>query len=190
MPQLHLYGADVTEWESGGYDLVQSVLGVHSFSEVDADTARLIERARPGGRVAVTVWARGALDPLPELLADALHDDAASDADAASDTEAASDADAATDTEARVADTPGTLAKWLTELGLVDVRAETVQRHLDVTPELAWQLVLGTHLRRLVEQLDDEALAAVRERCLAEVARRSVSSVDVTTLIAVGRRPA
>ncbi|HET6673595.1 MAG TPA: hypothetical protein VFG92_09490, partial [Agromyces sp.] len=135
------------------------------------------ERARPGGRVAVTVWARDAVEPLPELFIGALPDNAASGLEDL------------TKPAIEVADTPGSLAHWLTDLGLVDVRAEAVRRHLDLSPELAWQLVLGTALRVIVSELDDAALEGVRERFLAAHAAGGVASVDVTTLIAVGRRP-
>lgn len=177
MPQLHLHVADVAEWEPADYDLVQCVLGISSFPDVEAGTRRLIERARPGGRVAITVWARGALEPLPELLAGALPDGGASDLE-----ELATPA-------IEFAETPGTLAHWLAELGLADVRAEAVQGHLDLTPEVAWLLVRGTELRAVAAGLDDDALGGLRERYLAAVAERGLRTVDVTTLIAVGRRP-
>jgi hypothetical protein len=64
-----------------------------------------------------------------------------------------------------------------------------VQRHLDLAPELAWQLVLGTGLRSAVDGLGESELAGVRERFLAAIQDRGVETVDVTTLIAVGRRP-
>jgi len=176
MPQLRLHVADVTEWEAEGYDLVQCVLGVHTFADVEADTRRLIERARPGGRVAITLWARGALEPLPELLAAAAPDDDGDRVAVVSPTIAP-------------ADTAGTLAHWLTELGLVDVRAESVQRHLDLTPDLAWSLVLGTGLGTAIAELDDVELEGVRKAFLTALAERNVRSVDATTLIAVGRRP-
>ena len=177
MPQLRLHVADIAEWETEGYDLVQCVLGVHTFADVEADTRRLIERARPGGRVAITLWARGALEPLPELLAAA----APSDDDG--------DRVAVVSPTIAPADTAGTLAHWLTELGLVDVRAESVQRHLDLTPDLAWSLVLGTGLGTAVADLDDAELDGVRRAFLTALAERNVRSVDATTLIAVGRRP-
>ena len=154
---------------------MQCVLGVHTFADVEADTRRLIERARPGGRVAITLWARGALEPLPELLAAAAPDD---DGDRV----------AVVSPTIEPADTAGTLAHWLTELGLVDVRAESVQRHLDLTPDLAWSLVLGTGLGAAVADLDDAELDGVRRAFLTALAERDVRSVDVTTLIAVGRR--
>jgi SAM-dependent methyltransferase len=202
MPQLHLHVADVTEWEPTGYDLVQCVLGIASFADVEAGTRRLIDRARPGGRVAIAVWARGALDPLPDLLAAALPGAASETGGAEADAdvddgaaaeaiaEAAADADgeAAPAHTVELADTAGSLAHWLTELGLVDVRAEAVQRHVDLTPELAWLLVQGTGLRALVADLGDDELDEVRERYLGAIAERGVTQVDATTLIAVGRR--
>jgi SAM-dependent methyltransferase len=177
MPQLRFHVADVTTWEPSGYDLVQCVLGVFFFDDVDAGTRHLIERARPGGRVAITVWAHGAMEPLPELLVSALPEGTGVEPD-----------DLRPPT-AETAGTPGSLAQWLTGLGLVQVRAEAVQRHLDLTPELAWSLVVGTGLRVALADLDDEAVAGVRERYLAALAERDPTSVDITTLIAVGRRP-
>lgn len=221
MPQLRLHVADPATWEMTGYDLVQCVLGVTSFEDLDAGVRHLIERARPGGRMAITVWAPGALEPLQELLAAALPGaDTADDADASdeasgetSDDEASGDAtpgdepaadepfadepvddrsgdDAPTPlvSEADVLHSPGSLAHWLTGFGLVGVRAETVQRHLDLTDELAWSAVLGTRLRDALGDLDADGIAAVRERLLAMLADRGATSVDLTTLIAVGQR--
>ena len=213
MPQLKLHVADATTWETTGYDLVQCVLGVASFPDLDAGTQHLIERAAPGGRVAIAVWAPGALEPLREMLTTALHDgapagEADGDAEAepdggasddgepdadADDTDADAHAtadDAVAPGEVDVLHSPGTFAHWLTGLGLVGVRAETVQRHLDLTDEIAWSLVLGTELRDALDDLDDDAVAGVRERLLAALAVRGATPVDLTTLIAVGQRPA
>jgi SAM-dependent methyltransferase len=202
MPQLNLHVAEPGDWEPTGYDLVQCVLGIASFADVEAGTRRLIDRARPGGRVAIAVWARAALDPLPDLLAAALPGaasetggaEADADVDDGAGAEAIAEAEADADEAApahtvEVADTAGSLAHWLTELGLVDVRAEAVQRHVDLTPELAWLLVQGTGLRALVADLGDDELDEVRERYLGAIAERGVTAVDATTLIAVGRRP-
>ncbi|MCD2441366.1 class I SAM-dependent methyltransferase [Agromyces sp. SYSU K20354] len=179
MPQLRLHVADPTTWETTGYDLVQCVLGVSSFPDLDAGVQHLIERARPGGRVAITVWAHGALEPLPEVLTAVLPD-------AGADVES----DAVHAPELDELHTAGTLAHWLTGLGLVGVRAEAVQRHVDLTDEIAWTLVLGTDLRAGLGDLEgDEAVAEMRERYLRELAHREVTSVDLTTLIAVGQRP-
>jgi SAM-dependent methyltransferase len=195
MPQLRLHVAVVTEWEPTGFDLVQCVLGLERFPDLDAGTRHLIERARLGGRVAITTWAKGALEPLPELLAGALPgaggDDAAAGGSVAdTDTAAAASADADdTDADTAIPDTAGTLAHWLTELGLVGVRADAVQRHVDLTAELAWKVVQATHLRSTIAHLDAGEQAAVRERLLAAVAEHDVQRIDLATLIAVGHRP-
>ncbi|MGH3704851.1 MAG: hypothetical protein ACRDT9_09510, partial [Agromyces sp.] len=86
-------------------------------------------------------------------------------------------------------DTAGSLAQWLTGLGLAGVRSHTVQRHLDLTPELSWTLVEGTALRFMLGGLGAPAVAKVRKRFLAAIEARVVPSIDVTTLIAIGQRP-
>ena len=179
MPQLRLHVGDPAEWPYTGYDLVQCVLGLPLLADPEAGARHLVECARPGGRAAFTVWARGALDPLPELLAGALPD-----------TDADDDAEAPAPGLLAVhdADTAGMFAHWLAGLGLVDVRAEAVNRHLDLDPELSWALVLGTPLRSMLADLDDEAVDGVHERYLAALAERELPSVDITTLVAVGRR--
>ena len=196
MPQLRLHVGDATEWPYTGYDLVQCVLGIPSFADPEAGARHLVECARPGGRAAFAVWARGALDPLPELLAAALPEAAGPGADAGAEAKDEAEAEAeAIDAAAsglpvlHDADTTGTFAHWLAGLGLVDVRAEAINRHLDLDPGLAWALVLGTPLRSMLGDLDDEAVAGVRERYLAALAERALPPVDITTLVAVGRRP-
>ncbi|MBM7506012.1 methyltransferase domain-containing protein [Agromyces aurantiacus] len=179
MPQLRTHVGDPAAWPYTGYDLVQCVLGVFRFDEVEEGTSHLVECARPGGRVALTVWAHGALDPLGEVLASALPPD---------DERVAAFDDAARPTLAR-AETAGTFAQWVADRGLVDVRAEAVPRHLDLTDGLAWRVVMGTGLRSLLGELDDEAVEGVRERFAADLDARSVTILDVTTLVAVGRRP-
>jgi SAM-dependent methyltransferase len=187
MPQLRLHVADVTTWEPTGYDLVQCVLGVYFLGDIDAGTRHLIERARPGGRVVITVWAEGALAPLPEVLMSVLPErDASGDGPGDGSDDAPGDHHRPAPDAAR---TPGSLAQWLTGLGLEQVRAEIVQRHVDFTPEFAWSFVVGTTLHTVLGDLDDEAVAAVRERYLAALEERGMTSVDISTLIAVGRRP-
>ncbi|MDR6906298.1 SAM-dependent methyltransferase [Agromyces sp. 3263] len=202
MPQLRLHVDDVTAWEPTGYDLVQCVLGLERFAELDAATRHLIERARPGGRVAITAWAKGALEPLPELVAAALSEEHGAEAGDRGDGETDDHTgdpgdpgdhdpgdDEPGDHATAIPDTAGTLAHWLTELGLVGVRADAVQRHVDLTPDLAWRLVQGTGMRAMLSGLDEEARADVRERFLAAIAEDDVQRVDLATLIAVGHRP-
>lgn len=185
MPQLHLHVADVATWEPAEYDLVQCVLGLSLFPDLEADTRRLIERARPGGRVAITAWASGAIEPLPELLVASLPKGGSVNRKKP---RRPKKPPRPPKQNVEIAGTAGTLAHWLTELGLGGVRAESVPRHLDLTPDLAWSLVLGTRHHAL-DVLDPAELEGVRERFVAILAEREVRTVDATTLIAVGRRP-
>lgn len=198
MPQLRLHVDDVAAWEPTGYDVVQCVLGLERFAELDAGMRHLIERARPGGRVAITAWAKGALEPLPGLLAAALSEEHGADAGDHDDDETddhtgdPGDHDTGDDNDdhaTAIPDTAGTLAHRLTELGLVGVRADAVQRHVDLTPDLAWRLVQGTGMRAMLSGLDEAAQADVRERFLAGIVEHDVQRVDLATLIAVGHRP-
>ena len=206
MPQLQWHVADPADWEPTGYDLVQCVLGLGAFDDAAAGVHHLIERARPGGRVVIATWSRDALDPLPQLLLAALPESAEADSAPTDSTQADStqadstqtdstpDAeDAAAELAAGLAvpsaDTAGSLAHWLTELGLVEVRADSVQRHLDLTPELAWALVEGTGLRGHLRELDDAERDAVRERFERAVADLGERTIDASVVIAVGRRP-
>ncbi|MRX43990.1 class I SAM-dependent methyltransferase [Agromyces kandeliae] len=178
MPWLRVHAADASTWPYTGYDLVQCVLGVFFFDEVATGVEHLVQCARPGGRVAVTVWADGAFEPLPGVLASALPEgDARVPAFDEDDRPAMPGAG-----------TAGGLAHWLAERGLVDVRAEAVPRHLDLTPDVSWALVVGTGMRAMLGDLDDAAIEGVRERYLAAIEERGVASVDITTLIGIGRR--
>lgn len=179
MPQLRPHVADATMWPYTGYDLVQCVLGLLYFDDPAAGTRHLVECVRPGGRAAFTVWGPGALDPVGELLAESLP----------ADDDRVPEFDDSRRATIIGAETAGSFAHWLAERGLVDVRAEVVPRHLGLTPELAWRLVVGTGLRAFVAALDDETRDEVRERFLAALEARGTTSVDVTTLIATGHRP-
>ncbi|MGR0320776.1 class I SAM-dependent methyltransferase [Agromyces sp. ZXT2-3] len=178
VPWLRVHEADATTWPYTGYDLVQCVLGVFFFEDVAAGVAHLVQCARPGGRVVLTVWADGALEPLPGLLASVLPDD-----------ERVPSLDEDDGPVVPGAGTAGGFAHWLSERGLADVRAEAVPRHLDLTPEIAWALVIGTGMRAMLGDLDDEAIEGVRGRYLSAIEERGVATVDITTLVAVGRRP-
>ena len=74
LPQLRVHAADVTTWGSGGYDLVQCVLGAFFFPDPEAGTEHLVARARSGGRIVLTIWRRGAMVPAGAALLGAVSD--------------------------------------------------------------------------------------------------------------------
>lgn len=177
LPRLRLHVGDVREWEPAGYDLVQCVLGVFFFDELDDGTRALIGRARPGGRVAITVWQHGAFHSFRQALADAVAEVGGGSPDAPQEAD-------------RTPGTTGAVAGWLHELGLERVRADAVPRHLALDDDLAWRLVLGTGRRSLLDGLGKKARRRVRERFTALLAERGIDRVDASTITAVGVRPA
>jgi SAM-dependent methyltransferase len=183
MPQLRLHVGDVEAWDSTGYDLVQCVLGVFFFTDVAGGTRRLIEHARPGGRFAVTLWHAGAFAEFSEVLAEAV----LADGGAAGETAVAEWRNRG---RRDVPDTAGATAEWLHELGLERVQSDAIPRHLPLDDDLAWRLALGTGRRALVEDLKKKPRRRVRERFLALLAERGIDRVDVSTITAVGYRPA
>ncbi|ANJ28165.1 class I SAM-dependent methyltransferase [Agromyces aureus] len=183
LPQLRLHAADVLEWEPTGYDLVQCVLGVFFFPDADAGAQRLVERAKPGGRFAVTLWAPTALREFTKALCDAVESEGG-------DIGAAAVADYRDRSRPELPETPGALGQWLGALGLEHTRSELVPRHLDLDDDLAWKLVVGMSRARLIADLDDEARDAVAARFHEILAERKITRVDVSTLIGVGHVPA
>ncbi|WP_353807768.1 class I SAM-dependent methyltransferase [Agromyces sp. SYSU T00194] len=180
LPQLHAHVGDALEWSEGDYDLVQCVLGVFFFDDPRAGAEHLVGLARPGGRVAFTIWAPGAIEPLAVALVDALRP-LRPQLDDVDPTEVSP--------VMRSASNPGALAVWMGGLGLEQVRADAVPRTLEVTPELAWGLARGTGMRALFGDLGPRKVDEVRTAYLDLLAERGIDRLDAGTLIGVGRRP-
>ncbi|SOE02229.1 class I SAM-dependent methyltransferase [Blastococcus haudaquaticus] len=176
LPQLRTHAADVTSWQPDGYDVVQCVLGAFFFPDMDAGTEWLVRRARPGGRVAVTIWERGALVPAGEALVGAVG------AVRGQPMETPRASTRVQELGDRVA-----LGSWLADRGLADVDVTTVPLVLPMDPHVLWLLVLGSGFRGMLTGLDDEQVGAVRAGYLERLA--DGAPVDATTLVALGRRP-
>ncbi|GGL96809.1 class I SAM-dependent methyltransferase [Nakamurella endophytica] len=174
LPQLHAHTADVTAWPEDGYDLVQCVLGVFFFPDMDAGTRHLVGRARPGGRVGITVWRRGAVVAAGRALAAAVGRQRGAEVPAP---EASARLDAVADPEG--------LAGWLAGCGAADVQVTTVEHALPTDPVSLWLLVTGSGYRGLLSGLSAEAVEAVRSDYLDQLA--GGTPVDTTTLVALGR---
>lgn len=178
LPQLNPHHADVTTWPTTDYDLVQCALGIFFFPDMTAGTDHLISRARPGGRVVLTIWRADTIMAPGRHLARAVT--------------------AVTGTESPPPRPPGlidrinqadTFAAWLAERDLSGVEVTVNEMRLTMTDEVAWQLVLGSAFRRALENLTAEAVSEVRQRYLASLRADGLSELDATTLIGSGRRP-
>jgi SAM-dependent methyltransferase len=183
LPQLHVEVADPAEWATTGYDLVQCVLGLASCDTPDETARHLVSLAKPGGRVVIALWAHDAFASLDDLARTALAAETAG-----SDGEADASEEPADEASAPLPGTSGTLAALLHELGLAGVRAERVDRHAELDADLAWRLVVSAR-RVPIEELDEATTERVRQRFIDALGETDLEHVDVSTLIAVGRRP-
>lgn len=179
LPQLRAHEADVTSWGGTGYDLVQSVLGIFFFPDMVDGTRRLIGMARPGGRVAFTIWRSGAMVAAGRQLALAVAEVRRTDPPA--------------EREPGLIDginQPAPFTAWLRdEFGLGGAGVAVGERALPMTPEIAWLLVLGSGYRGALSDVAPESVPAVRERYLARLRGAGIDELDATTLTGAGTAP-
>lgn len=177
--------ADATTWEapSGvhetGYDVLQCSYGVFFLPHMDADFARLVSMVRPGGRVGVTVWRRGALDEFRDAFMTAV-------TDVTSPEGADANADAATpsrDSWARIYTTEG-LREWLIASGTSAAEVHELSNLVPATPEFVWNLACGGALRSALFDLDAAEVESVRLRFLDLLTERAIHTIDAGTLVA------
>lgn len=178
LPQLHAHQADVTTLDAGGYDMVQSALGIFFFPDMTAGTKRLIGLARPGGRVVFTIWGGDAM--------------AAAGRDLGRAVAAATDTPPPAEREPHLIDRINQVdsyTAWLTQRGLLEVDVAVHRLHLNMTPEVAWLVITGFGYRGAIATLDPHMVNAVREHYLASLHADGVTQLDATTLIGVGITP-
>ncbi|MFI6511916.1 class I SAM-dependent methyltransferase [Streptosporangium sp. NPDC050855] len=170
--------ADATRWapeDEGRYDVVLCVHGIFFLPDMDACAARLAGFLRPGGRFAVTTWAKGALERFGGALYTVVGRERGLPPDSPSGRAAA----------ARI-DTGDTMRTWLTGLGLTGIRVHPIPLSVPLTAESAWLMVVGTGFRSMLDGLGPEAIARVREGLPALLAEQGVDSVDATSLVGIG----
>lgn len=175
MPQVKGYCADVTQWQALDYDAVLCALGVFFLPDMESGTQHLLGRARPGGRLVVTIWQRDALANAGRALWSAVsrHKPGLTTPSASERVQRLGDVD--------------TFGQWLRKLGLDEVQVQSEPLTLPATTTALWSLVVGSGLHGLLDGLDVDAVATVREEYLDRVVDRP--PVDATTLVGTGRRP-
>lgn len=156
--------ADVTTWTAPSdapYDVVTCAFGVFFLHDMDAGGAHLLSLLRPGGRIAVTTWQSGSVDPLIGPFTQA----------AIAEHAAAGNPSPALpwrrEASQRV-DSAEKLDGWLRAIGAADVSVRTVALDVPVTPELAWELCVGSAAPGMIDGLDEAAVHRMRERYAPE----------------------
>lgn len=177
LENVALHVGDVSGWSSDEpYDVVLSAYSIFFLPDMDQGAANLVSNLRPGGRLALSTWAEGALAPFTELLLQECRRERP---------ELTEHFSAARENTERL-NTPEKLTAWLEGLGLHDIKVLSTPVQVQLSQSLAWSLVAGSGLRFLLPA-DPEAADRVKAAFLAVVGEEYRLNAD--TLIASARRP-
>jgi SAM-dependent methyltransferase len=175
--------ADLLWWRGGPYDAALCVFGVFFVPDMDAAGAKLVNLLRPGGRLVVTTWERGSVEPIVGPFAEA-----AAAAHVAVGGTAPMPSSAMRANNARV-DGAERLTDWLTGLGIHRPVATVERFDIRLTDDLVWSFVTGSGTLAMLAGLDPGAVGRVRARFLATLHERGVDTLGVAAVIGRGYRP-
>ena len=157
------------------FDAAVCVFGIFFLPDMDASADALIRLLRPGGRFVVTTWAENSLTELSHALREAL-------ARQGRTLERTPPSEAMD----RI-NSPERLKNWLTERSLSRVTVDPLALELPLSAESAWNFVLGTGKRRVLDELSDQQRRRLRSDFVAEL--HDTNSMSATVLIGIGTRP-
>ncbi|MBD7995356.1 methyltransferase domain-containing protein [Arthrobacter sp. Sa2CUA1] len=177
LENVSLHQADILQWRpEAHYDAVLCGYAVFFLPDMDAGIRHLVSLLHRGGRLALSTWADGSLTDFSGLLFRHC---------AAEGGEVELPTAAARENMLRI-NTPEKAAAWLEGLGLEQVKAVHTPVPVQLNPELAWSLVMGSALRMLLPQ-DPAAAQRVRDGFLAELGPEYTLNAD--TLIVTALKP-
>lgn len=176
----HVMDARQLEFRSAYFHAAASTATLFYLPDMAGALAEWRRVLRPGGRLGLTAFAAGAFQPMGSLLMARLA------------REGLAPGEATPFPWCRLG-SAAECARLLEAAGYVDARAEEVQLgfHLASAGEW-WDVVWHTELRGLLEALAPEAQGRLRVEHLEEVQALAGEEgvwMDVTTILAVGRRP-
>lgn len=172
-----LHRADVLQWNPEmRYDTVLCGYAVFFLPDMDAGVRHLLSLLGSGGTLALSTWADGSLTDFTETLYRHC---------AAEGGEIEVPTAAARENMLRI-NTPEKATAWLKGLGLEEVKPVHTPVPVQLSPGLAWSLVLGSALRLLLPT-DPDALERVRNGFLAELGPEYTLNAD--TLMVTATKP-
>ncbi|MET4061510.1 trans-aconitate methyltransferase [Arthrobacter sp. UYP6] len=177
LANVSLTVGDVARWAAEEpYDVILSAYSIFFLPDMDAAAAHLVSNLRSGGRLALSTWADGALNPFTDLLVQECRRERP---------ELTGPLSGARDNTERL-NTPEKLTAWLETLGLQDIKVLSTPAQVQLNHSLAWSLVLGSGLRFLLPG-DPEAMERVKAAFLTQLGEEHLLNAD--TLIASAHRP-
>jgi ubiquinone/menaquinone biosynthesis C-methylase UbiE len=158
----------------GGFDAVVCVFGVFFAPDMPAFTTEMWRLVRPGGVLAITTWGPGLFEP-----ADTCFWDAVGEVEPTL-VRAFSPWDEIT--------TPPALADLFPRAAEPAVVAAPGQHQLD-RPDSFWDIVLGSGYRATIDALSRDQRDQVRQRLLAQLRSRNITTVRTDVIFGTAKRP-
>lgn len=151
--------------ESGSFDAVVCVFGVFFAADMPAFLAEMWRLVRPGGTLAITTWGPGWCEPASSVFWETVRD-------------LEPNLFRAFNPWDEITTAPA-LADLLTRGGIsgATVEATAGEQHELARPEEFWDIVLGSGYRGTVDAFGDERREQLRDRVIAELRARSVTSL-------------
>ncbi|MGO4384530.1 class I SAM-dependent methyltransferase [Specibacter sp. RAF43] len=170
--------ADVTEWRGHRtFDAVLCSYSMFFFADMETGVEHLASMLRPGGRLVVSTWVSGALEPFAGRILEAAIKERP---------RLAGVVPLPNQNMAKIASVES-LSAWLGARGLADVSVSTHPLTLTVDDAMAWNLVMGSGWRTLLPR-DPEAISRVRRDFIHSVGPQVEMNSDA--MIAIGSVPA
>ena len=158
----------------GGFDAVVCVFGVFFAPDMPAFAAEMWRLVRPGGVLAITTWGPGLFEPANTQFWESVGEAEPSLVRAFNPWDEIT--------------TPAALADLFPRAAEPAITAASGQHRLD-RPDSFWDIVLGTGYRATIDALSQDQRDLVRQRLLAELRSRSITTVRTDVIFGTAKRP-
>lgn len=173
---FELADMSATGWPDASFDAVIGVFSVFFVPDTAAQVAELWRLLRPGGRLAVTVWAPDAFEPGASVFAEAARP-------------FLPDLDLSARPWQRLTE-PQALRRLLLESGTSEPAIHPVaDRQPLADPEDWWSVALGSGFRGEIERLTPGQREQVRARCAQRLAELGADTMESSALHAIAEKP-
>jgi ubiquinone/menaquinone biosynthesis C-methylase UbiE len=166
------------ELPAASFDAVQLVFGVFFVPDMEALTRELWSLVKPGGRLVITVWARGLMEPAYSAFFEAVGVERP-------------DLVPPEPRWMRVADPPD-LRATLVGGGIPDEALEIVGErgvHELPHPDEFWTIVEGSGMRGSLDPLPPDARERIRRRLLAFIETKGITRLPVDVFYGTATKP-
>jgi ubiquinone/menaquinone biosynthesis C-methylase UbiE len=178
LADTELVRSDATDtgYADGSFEVVVCVFGVFFVADMPAFVGEMWRMVGPGGRLAVTTWGPGWLEPASGMFWEAVR-------------EVRPELHRAFNPWDEIT-SPDALAALLSAGGVAaaEVAAVPGRQRLD-RPEDFWEMVLGSGLRATVDALGEAERETVRGSVLGSLSHAEVTEVSTDVVISVATKP-